>query len=74
MRLVADEGHDHAVQIEEEHDQVETQLDKRFLQNISFAISVEGIAPTANKGETRLRCRSGSHQTKERKHVPSCAR
>jgi hypothetical protein len=31
MRLVADEGDDHAVQVEEEHDQVETELDERFL-------------------------------------------
>lgn len=29
--LVADEGDDHAVQVEEEHQQVETQLDERFL-------------------------------------------
>lgn len=31
MGLVADEGDDHAVQVEEEHQQVETQLDERFL-------------------------------------------
>ena len=31
VRLVADEGDDHAVQVEEEHQQVETQLDERFL-------------------------------------------
>lgn len=31
MRLVADEGDDHAVEIKEEHDQVETKLDKGFL-------------------------------------------
>jgi hypothetical protein len=29
--LVADEGDDHAVQVEKEHQQVETQLDERFL-------------------------------------------
>lgn len=28
MRLIADEGNDHAVQVEEEHDQVEAQLDE----------------------------------------------
>lgn len=33
--LVADEGNDHAVQVEEEHQQVETQLDERFLKNVS---------------------------------------
>lgn len=31
MRLVADERHDHAVQVEEEHDEVEAKLDERFL-------------------------------------------
>jgi hypothetical protein len=31
VRLVPDEGDDHAVQVEEEHDQVETQLDEGFL-------------------------------------------
>jgi hypothetical protein len=36
MRLVADEGDDHAVQVEEEHDQVETELDERFLWIVSL--------------------------------------
>ena len=31
MRFVADQGHNHAVQVEEEHQEVETQLDERFL-------------------------------------------
>ena len=31
MRLVADEGDDHAVEVEEEHQQVETELDERLL-------------------------------------------
>ena len=31
MRFVADQGHNHAVQVEEEHQQVETQLDERLL-------------------------------------------
>ena len=31
VRLVADEGDDHAVEVEEEHEQVETQLDEGFL-------------------------------------------
>lgn len=31
MRLVADEGDDHAVEVEEEHDEVEAELDERFL-------------------------------------------
>ena len=31
MRLVTDEGDNHAVEVEEEHEQVETQLDERFL-------------------------------------------
>lgn len=31
MGLVADEGNDHAVQVEEEHEQVEAQLDEGFL-------------------------------------------
>lgn len=32
MRLVADEGDDHAVEVEEEHDEVEAELDERFLK------------------------------------------
>ena len=31
MRFVADEGNNHAVQVEEEHQQVETKLDEGFL-------------------------------------------
>lgn len=31
MAFVADEGDDHAVQVEEEHQEVEAQLDERFL-------------------------------------------
>lgn len=32
MRFVADQGHNHAVQVEEEHQEVETQFDERFLR------------------------------------------
>ena len=35
VRLVSDEGNDHAVQVEEEHDQVEAQLDERFLGKVN---------------------------------------
>ena len=31
MRLVTDKGDDHAVEVEEEHQEVEAQLDKGFL-------------------------------------------
>ena len=31
MGFVADQSNDHAVQVEEEHQEVETQLDERFL-------------------------------------------
>lgn len=31
MSLIADESHNHAVEVEEEHQEVETQLDERFL-------------------------------------------
>jgi hypothetical protein len=33
--LVADESNDHAVEVEEEHEQVEAQLDERFLHIVS---------------------------------------
>jgi hypothetical protein len=36
VRLVADKGNDHAVQVEEEHQQVETQLDEGFLHRVSM--------------------------------------
>jgi hypothetical protein len=32
VALVADESHNHAVQVEEEHQEVEAQLDERFLE------------------------------------------
>lgn len=35
VSLVADESNDHTVQVEEEHQQVETQLDERFLDSVS---------------------------------------
>ena len=31
MRFVANESHDHAVEVEEEHQKVETKLDERLL-------------------------------------------
>lgn len=36
VRFVADEGDDHAVEVKEEHEQVETQLDERFLRYVSI--------------------------------------
>jgi hypothetical protein len=35
VRLVADEGDNHAVEVEEKHEQVETELDERFLCSVS---------------------------------------
>lgn len=35
MRFVANEGDDHAVEVKEEHQQVETKLDERFLCSVS---------------------------------------
>lgn len=35
-RLVADEGDNHAVEVEEEHEQVEAELDKGFLRGVSY--------------------------------------
>ena len=40
VRLVADEGDDHAVEVEEEHDQVEAELDERFLKLESASCNV----------------------------------
>jgi hypothetical protein len=37
VRLIANECHNHAVQVEEEHDQVETKLDERFLHAVSLS-------------------------------------
>jgi hypothetical protein len=37
VRLVADEGNDHAVEVEEEHDEVEAELDEGFLGLLSAA-------------------------------------
>ena len=35
MGLVADEGDNHAVEVEEEHEQVEAQFDEGFLVDVS---------------------------------------
>lgn len=35
VRFVADKSHNHAVQVEEEHDQVESQLDEGFLAKLA---------------------------------------
>jgi len=35
VRLVADEGDNHAVEVEEEHDEMETELDEGFLRLVS---------------------------------------
>lgn len=40
MRFVADQGHNHAVQVEEEHQEVETQFDERFLHRLVTHICV----------------------------------
>ena len=37
VRLVADKGDDHAVEVEEEHDEVEAELDEGFLKLLSAA-------------------------------------
>ena len=42
VRLVPDKGNDHAVEVEEEHDQVEPQLDERFLSS-GVSIVSEGL-------------------------------
>lgn len=43
MRFVSDEGNNHAVQVEEEHDQVEAKLNKRFLGGVSrYVVAREG--------------------------------
>ena len=37
VRLVPDEGNNHAVQIEEEHDEVKAELDERLLVYVSMS-------------------------------------
>ena len=37
MRLVADKSNDHAVEVEEEHEQMEAQLDEGFLSAYTLA-------------------------------------
>lgn len=52
--LVADEGNNHAVQVEEEHDKVETKLDERFLL-FSGCVSVYAeVLATASKLEPKI--------------------
>lgn len=46
MGFVADQRNDHAVQVEEEHQEVETQLDERFLY------SQEYISQCATSGDS----------------------
>jgi hypothetical protein len=35
VALIADQGNDHAVEVEEEHEEMEAELDERFLYTIS---------------------------------------
>jgi hypothetical protein len=42
VSLVTDESNNHAVEVEEEHQQVETQLDERFLHRVSWLQLVLG--------------------------------
>ena len=44
VRFVSDEGNDHAVQVEEEHDQMEAKLDERLL------VGVSGYVGTRERG------------------------
>lgn len=39
VRLVADQGNDHAVEVEEEHQKVETKFDEGFLESESQFLS-----------------------------------
>lgn len=44
MRIVLDESDDHAVEVEEEHDEVEPELDKGFLfVDVQLAEDLGGI-------------------------------
>jgi len=44
MRLIADQGNDHRVEVEEEHDKMETELDERFLLvDVEFSEDLSGI-------------------------------
>lgn len=40
VRLVPDQSDDHAIQVEEEHQEVEAQLDKGFLKHILEQFSI----------------------------------
>ena len=37
VHLIADESDNHAVKVEEEHDEMEAELDERFLHDVSIA-------------------------------------
>lgn len=41
MRLVSDEGYNHAVEVEEEHDEMEAELDERFLRGTVSSCGVK---------------------------------
>jgi hypothetical protein len=45
VRLVADEGDDHAVEVEEEHEQVETEFDEGFLCSVSTMFPCANHSP-----------------------------
>ena len=55
MSLVLDKGHDHAVEVEEEHDQVEAQLGKGFLVAVSLGPS-SGATRRRRAGERTFLC------------------
>lgn len=49
VAFVADQGDDHAVEVEEEHQEVEAQLDERFLKCPSVSISGLGARSALNE-------------------------
>lgn len=49
VAFVADEGDDHAVQVEEEHQEVEAQLDERFLELAHGRVSYRAHSRRARK-------------------------
>ena len=46
MHLIADESDNHAVKVEEEHDEMEAELAERFLRDVSLACSVSEFRQT----------------------------
>jgi hypothetical protein len=63
VRFIANKSNNHAVEVEEEHEQVETKLDERFLNSVSMLSNHECECRVIRS--LPQRCRGCSHRVSD---------